>query len=119
MRQPLEITRGRTVPISFPVYNEKTGAPYVLADGELLLFGIKKDPDKDQAPIFVKAAVADPDAGEGWYLVTLHPEDTQDLAPGVYYYDIGLESGGEYLDIVRKSTFTIESNVTGKGDSYA
>ena len=116
MEQPIAITRGRTVPIELTVTDEN-GSPYAVASGEKILFGIKKDPDRDAAPIFVKSAAAGDDPGT--YLVTIHPDDTLNLAPGRYYYDAGLETGGDYFEIIPPSAFLLRANVTAKGDIYA
>ena len=115
MRQPIEITRGRSYDIALEVTDEN-GNGYALSGSEVILFGIKKSPEKEATPIFCRAAVAGSEAGS--YTVSIHPEDTIDLAPGRYYYDVGLESGGEYYDIIKPSAFMLEANVTKKGDAY-
>lgn len=113
---PIEMVRGRTEYIELHATDEESGAPIVLASGEVFIFGVKKDIDDQGDPIFAHAATATDEPGV--YVVKIKPEDTADLPTGVYYYDIGLESGGEYLDGVKPSTFTIMGNATRKGVAY-
>lgn len=115
MVQGIDIVRGRTVPLELEI-TDANGNLYTLAEGETILFGIKKNPT-DDAPIFVKAAEAK--TAPGAYGVTITPEDTLDLVPGGYYYDVGLETGGDYYTIIEPSPITIQANVTAKGDAYA
>lgn len=115
MVQGIEIVRGTTLPISLEV-TDANGLPHTAAAGEVILFGIKKEAT-DAAPIFCKAAVAEDETGV--YSITIYPENTQGLAPGRYYYDVGLESGGDYFNIIEPSPFMILPNITGKGDAYA
>lgn len=114
MVQGIEIVRGTTVPISLEV-TDANGNLYALADGEAILFGIKKEAT-DAAAIFVKAAEAGTEVGQ--YKILITPEDTLDLATGQYYYDVGLATGGDYYNIIEPSPFMILPNVTKKGDSY-
>ena len=116
MVQGIEIVRGTTVPISLEV-TDANGLPYTAAAGEVILFGIKKEAT-DAAPIFCKAAVAEDDE-PGVYSFTITPENTKGLTPGRYYYDVGLESGGEFYNIIEPGPFMILPNITGKGDAYA
>lgn len=115
MMQGIDMVRGTTVPITVEI-TDANGSPYALASGEVVLFGIKKEAT-DAAPIFCKAAVAGSETGV--YSVTIYPEDTLDLAPGRYYYDVGMESGGDFFNIIEPSPFMILPNITGKGDAYA
>lgn len=116
MVQGIEIVRGTTVPIELEVTVDATGELYTAAAGEKILFGVKKEPT-DAVPIFCRLMAA---TGEtGIYSVTLTPENTKGLAPGRYYYDVGLESGGEFYNIIEPSPFMILPNITGKGDAYA
>ena len=115
MRQPIEITRGRSYDIALEITDEN-GNGYGLSGSEVILFGIKREPEKDEKPIFCRAAVAGSAAGS--YTVSIRPEDTIDLSPGRYYYDVGLESGGNYYDIIEPSGFLLLPNVTKKGDAY-
>lgn len=112
--QPIEITRGTSEPMELEV-TDRNGTPRSLASGEKILFGIKKEPAKETDCIFVKELAATDEAGV--FTLNLYPEDTINLAPGVYWYDINLESGGDFIPVIRLSRFTILPNVTKRGDS--
>lgn len=113
MVQAIDMVRGTTVPITLEV-TDANGRLYTAGAGERIVFGVKKDP-KDKAPIFVLQAVAQDESGQ--YTITVYPENTQTLEPGRYWYDVGLESGGDYFNIIEPSAFTILPNITKKGDS--
>lgn len=113
MVQCIDIVRGTTLPMALEV-TDANGTAYTLASGEKILFGVKKKAT-DEAAVFIKeAAAADTD---GQYTITIDPEDTMDLEPGRYCYDVGLESGGDYYNIIEPSGFNILPNVTKRGDS--
>lgn len=115
MVQGIDMVRGTTVPISLEITDEN-GTPYALKSGEKILFGVKRHAT-DDAALFVKAAVAGDEIGT--YVVTIYPEDTLELEAAKHYYDVGLESGGNYYNIVEPSPFMILPNITKKGDAYA
>lgn len=112
MVQAIDMVRGTTLPMTLEV-TDANGKLYTLGTGERILFGVKKTPG-DENPLFVLEAVAQGDAGQ--YTITVYPENTQDLEPGRYWYDVGLESGGDYFNIIEPSGFTILPNITKKGD---
>lgn len=111
MVQAIEIVRGTTLPMTLEI-TDANGSLYKLGTGERVLFGVKKKPT-DESPIFVLTAAAQSAAGQ--YSITIYPENTQDLEPGRYWYDVGLESGGDYFNIIEPSGFTILPNITSKG----
>lgn len=113
MVQHIEIVRGTTLPMELEVTDEN-GAAYTLGSGEKIIFGVKKKAT-DQDAIFIKEAAAGGTAGQ--YTITIEPEDTQDLAPGRYCYDVGLGAGDGYHNIIPPSGFTIRANVTERGDT--
>lgn len=115
MVQDINLTRGRSYDLNLEV-TDLNGNGYTLGDGEVLLFGIKKDTATEEAPIICRAAEETGTAG--FYTFHLYPEDTQDLTPGRYYYDVGLESGGNYYNIIETSVCMLMHNVTKKGDAY-
>lgn len=115
MVQAIEIVRGTTLPMILEI-TDANGSLYKLGTGERVLFGVKNDP-RDENPIFCLTAVAQAESGQ--YEITVYPENTQELEPGRYWYDVGLESGGDYFNIIEPSGFTILPNITKRGDSGA
>lgn len=113
MVQHIEIVRGTTLPMELEVTDENGGA-YILGSGEKIIFGVKKKATDAEA-IFIKEAAAGGTAGQ--YTITIDPEDTQDLAPGRYCYDVGVGTGSGYRNIIKPSGFIILANVTERGDT--
>lgn len=111
MAQKVEIIRGTSNTINIAV-TDANGDAYTLADGEKLLFGVKEGPgDKD--PLIIKAVTS---GTEGVYTVELDPSDTIELDYGRFVFDVGLQSGEEYFNIIETGPFVIKPNVTKWGD---
>lgn len=110
--QRIEIVRGTTNTFSITL-TDANDALYTLASGEVLVFGIKKTPELDADPIVKKIATSGTD---GVYSVTIDPADTSGLPIGSYWYDVGVQSGTKYFNIIKPSPFKIGKNVTKWGD---
>ena len=106
----IEIIRGTTNNFRIRI-TDSTGAPYVPAVTDRAIFGIKKNRN-DQKLIITKTTKVSED---GTAFFTLCPEDTTDLCCDKYYYDVGLESGADYFNIIPPTPFYISYNVTKKG----
>ena len=110
MAQTIEIVRGSTNTLRVSVL-DATGLPYNLGSGEKVVFGVKKEKEDEDLLITRVAEIL----YEGMYSIRLVPEDSMDLEPGLYYYDVGLESGTDFFPIIKPSPFLIEPNVTRRG----
>ena len=109
-KQPLSMVRGTTLSLALSV-QDADGNDYTLQAGEVLRFGVKKKPE-DTDYIFVKeAGPADMDEDDK-YVFTVNPSDTEDKPFGCYYYDVGLQSGENYYNVIEASNFKIAFNVT-------
>ena len=108
--QVITMTRGDSFSFSVEL---KTGKfpnieRYILEEGDILLFGLMR-PNQHFECAFIKKEYG----YEGGTLkVTLQPEDTIDLEPGVYYYQIKMlykdEAGEVHVDtVVQKTKFII------------
>lgn len=106
----MEIIRGTTTSIEIKL-TDADGYPYILNPNEKVVFGVKKHPN-DKKVIFAKVAE---DIGDGVFLVTLDPEDTQNLDIGMYYYDAGVDDGVNFFNAVKPSLFELNMNVTYRG----
>jgi hypothetical protein len=91
---------------------DATGRPYNLGAGEKVVFGIKRVSEEDDAPLVVKVADS---IGEGVFSVKLCPEDTADLPCGDYLYDVGLDTGDDFFNVIKPAAFKITKNVTHRG----
>lgn len=110
------INRGDTFTFDFTIYDENSPeGRYILKDDDALYFGIM-DPHQLFEDAIVRKKYTKEDTDElGNLIITLKPEDTLDLCPGVYYYAIKLhkltDNEEEYIDevitVVNKTKFII------------
>ena len=111
MKQRIEIVRGTTKTLAITV-TDTSNELYTLASGEKVVFGVKRKPEDDNA--FIVKTVT---SGEnGVYSVTVMPSDTENIAYGNYFYDVGVLSGGNYHNIIEPSPFVVIPNATCRGD---
>ena len=110
MTQKIEIVRGTTNTIQITL-TDGDGNLRSLSSGEAILFGVKEKLT-DSAYVFVRAATV---KDLGVYTVELLKEDTAERKCGTYYYDVGLQSGDDFFNIVETSPFVIAPNVTRWG----
>lgn len=111
MAQKIEIVRGTTNTMQITVY-DANGAPYNLGSNERIVFGIKRNPEKEAEPLLVKTAEI---IGEGLFSVKLCPEDTANMVCGAYFYDVGLDNGTDFFNVIEPNPFKIIGNVTHRG----
>lgn len=110
MAQKIEIVRGTTNTFQIGV-TDADGNSYVPETGEKLVFGIKRKPtDIDLVVVKVGEVI-----GEGLFKVKLNPEDTAEIECGKYYYDVGMDNGTDFFNIIKPSPFDIIPNITSKG----
>ena len=109
MKQNISIVRGTTNVFQIAV-QDTSGSPYLLSEGETLIFGVKaKTSDKDY---MVHKVLTSDNLLNDTYLVRINPEDTANLSCGRYCYDVGLQRGNDYYMVLPCSDFTIEHNIT-------
>jgi hypothetical protein len=111
MRQKITVTRGRSETIRV-IVPDANGNPYVMSEGETLLFGVKKA-DASGDLLILKTVT---ECTDGVATFQLIPEDTIDLEYGRYAYDVSLKSGVDLFDVVKAAPFVIEPNVTKWGE---
>ena len=111
MAKDIKIVRGTSKIFELTV-KDADGNPYTLKDGEVVIFGVKRNTNDDE--LLIRKVVYE--CNNGVCEVELDPEDTINLAVGKYYYDAGLRTGEDYYNIVELSNFTIAPNVTKWGD---
>jgi hypothetical protein len=104
------MVRGTTLSLALSV-QDSDGNDYTLQTGEVLRFGVKKKPE-DADYLFVKEAGHTDTDEDGKYVFTVEPSDTEDKPFGCYYYDVGLQSGENYYNVIEASNFKIAFNVT-------
>lgn len=108
----LEIVRGTTIEFLL-IIKDQDESIYTLKANEKLIFGVKLEPEKGDY-ILKKVITSKNKHGDG-YLVSLKPEDTQDLEFKDYRYDVGLQTAdGDYYMVIPFSPFIVEKSVTKK-----
>ena len=114
MAQKIEIVRGTTNTLQISIL-DANGAPYNLGSGEKVVFGIKRKQEHEEV-IFAKVGEI---LYEGFYKVVIVPEDTENLPSGNYYYDVAIESGEAFFNVIEPSPFIIVPNITSRGCTEA
>lgn len=111
-KRPIEIVRGTSNSFGIELMNGD-GNPYTLAEGQSLVFGLKRN-ERDSETIFKK--IISEYINEAYYL-EISPADTMELDVGQYYYDVGLQEGdSDFYNVIECSPFRITPNVTKLGD---
>jgi hypothetical protein len=106
MAHDIEITRGRN--LTLKVYVATKDGAYTLASGEQLVFGVKKRFWHDEL-LICKTVTS---GTNGVYEINLTPADTEQLELGKYFYDVGLQNGSNYYEIIKTSAFKLTGDVT-------
>lgn len=109
-KQPLSMVRGTTLSLALSV-QDSDGNVYTLQPGEVLRFGVKKKPEDADYLFVTEAGPTDTDEDDK-YVFSIAPSDTEELPFGCYYYDVGLQSGTNYYNVIEASNFKIAFNVT-------
>lgn len=109
MKQPILIIRGTNQTINIKLQSAPEN-PYLLEDGEFLRFGVKKAPDSKSYLILKELSNAEYENES--YVLQLVPADTEKLAFGCYYYDVGMQSGTNYFNVIECSKFEVKHNIT-------
>lgn len=111
MKQPVAIIRGTTRILNIGL-SDSLGASYMLQPGEVLRFGVKTHPSN---PTFViNKELTSANYENGVYVLILSPNDTEHLPFGRYYYDVGLQNGDSYFNVIECSEFDIRHNITAR-----
>ena len=105
----LRMIRGSTMTLEVEMSAED-GQPYVLLEGDVIRFGVKHGFASGGYRILKETG----ELKEGIAQIQIDPEDTMEMEPGRYAYDIGIQSGENYFMVVGLSDFVLEPNVTGK-----
>lgn len=110
MRQGIEIVRGTSNKFQLTITDMSSNL-YELGEDEAIVFGVKEKLD-DEEYVVLKIITSGED---GVFEVCLCPEDTAEVEPGKYFYDVGLQSGDEFYNVIPADTFLVLPNVTKCG----
>lgn len=108
----MEIVRGDSGGFEFSI-NETDAeggiSPYVLGEGDVLTFTVKKS-TTDSTHIIQKIGMPVSDSAVAF---SIEPEDTAELRYGRYFYDIEFRRNDGYVDtLIRPTLFVIGEEVT-------
>ena len=112
-QQPLEIIRGTTRDIAVTIVNS-AGDAHTLGNGETLRFAVKKNREDLQPELSKDFGADEYDAANECYVLHIFPADTESMKFGRYYYDIGLQTGDDYYNVVPCSPFDVLPNITAR-----
>lgn len=114
-KHDLSIVRGTSNVFGLAITNAD-GTPFVLEDGQTLVFAVKKRPkDKYDKRVLVKKVLHSVE--EGTFYLELFPSDTEELDPGNYFYDVGLQQGESvFFNVIEASLFEVKPNISQLGD---
>lgn len=107
--QSIAIVRGTTLTINIGI-TLSDGQIYTAGENDILRFCVKKDPDDAEYTIRKELTAAN--FKDGSYVLQISPSDTEGLDVGRYYYDVGLQIGGEYYMVIEQSLFTVLQNIS-------
>lgn len=108
----IKAQRNRRLPLSIALQTDTDPPqPYTLADGETLIFGIKRVPE-DSAYLYTKTLTAeDYDSAAGEYVFSI-PTASMNMPAGDYFYDIAISGADDELDpVIPLSRFEVERSV--------
>ena len=111
MRQPVAMIRGTTHILNISLSDSSEGS-YFLSEGEILRFGVKKHPN--DKVYLIEKELTSANYEDGVYVLILYASDTETLPFGRYYYDVGLQSGATYYNVIECSEFDIRYNITSR-----
>ena len=107
----ISLIRGTNCSLTVSI-TSSDGSPYVLTEGAIVRFGVKFNLQDDEYRIRKEITEGE----NGIFRIELVPEDTSSMSFGSYYYDIGIQEGAVYYNVIPASEFLIRPNVTGRED---
>lgn len=108
----IKVQRNRRCPLSIALYTDADPPqPYTLAEGETLIFGVKRVPE-DSAYLYTKTLTTeDYDSATGEYAFSI-PTASMDMPAGDYFYDIVISGADDELDpVIPLSRFEVGRSV--------
>lgn len=104
----IRMVRGDTHTFNISIEDETVeDGIYRLNDNDNLYLGIMLPHQKFEDAIIRKRYLKADQDSEGNIKVTIEPDDTLDLHPGVYYYAVKLQKDKTVLTVINKTKFVI------------
>lgn len=106
------LVRGDTMRLSISSIKTANGEDYVLSDTDVIYLDVKANA-ADKVAVFSKSVTAAKYDEKGALPITILPEDTINLAPRDYFFDVRLYMDDDNIyTIIPMSTLKIVRNVT-------
>lgn len=106
------LVRGDTLRLSISGIKTADGEDYVLSDTDVIYLDVKKNA-ADKMAVFRKSITAADYDDNGVLPITIFPEDTVELSPGDYFFDVRLFMDEDNIyTIIPMATLKIVRNVT-------
>lgn len=93
----IKMNRGDTYEFNLTV-DAGDGNNYILKDNDTVYFGLMEPNAPFEFSLVKKMWTKDDQDKNGNFIVSINPEDTVHLLPGVYYYSIKLEMNHQDVD---------------------
>lgn len=107
----ISIVRGDTLKLWIDSIKMSDGSNYVLSGTDIVYLDVKKSAS-DKTAVFSKSVTA-VDYDDGKLPVTILPEDTANISPGDYFFDVRLFIDDDNIyTIIPMSKFKVVRNVT-------
>ena len=105
------VIRGDTHTITLNVRG--VSGPLNLTDSTVLFTVNKsKAPADDTSAVIMKTVTVHDDPTNGLTIIKLAPEDTKDIEPGNYWYDIQIKASNGDISSLPKARFEVVSDIT-------
>ena len=108
--QPLEIIRGTTKTVNIAITDE--GTTYVPSQDDKLIFAVKSGFPDSEYEIKKVLTAEQFDNATNVYSFEIKPDDTANLSIGRHFYDVGLQSGEDYIMVIECSHFDVMPNIS-------
>lgn len=89
----IKLNRGDSYEFSITI-PDKEASYHILADTEVIYFALLYPHQRFEDAIIIKGYDGTDQSNTGEILVKITPNDTNNLAPGIYYYTVKLHVGG-------------------------
>lgn len=107
----IRLVRGTSLTLTVTV-TDGDGNPYTMTEQGVVRFGVKQNVTAGEYLVKKEVTVGE----NGKYSFQLMPEDTEELPFGIYKYDVGLQEGDHYYNVIPCSDLVLCQNVTHKED---
>lgn len=109
----LKLSQGETITLTIELKDEN-GEPYELEQGEIIIFGAKKDITSTTYSIKKQLRIIGEETA-GQYILNLSDQDTN-ITAGRYFFDVGIKTSSNEFYRPIKGILLVEKAVSFKGD---